>query len=655
MRLSGVDPSIIRELSGIYKPFVKAFKELISNAYDADATTITVSVARDFSSIEVRDNGIGLTPIEFHRDFARLGGSTAWQNEGRSPGGRPRIGYKGIGFLAVARYCGRMEVESRTARRHEDRIVLRPGRRRGLDLGKALEPLVPSAILLPRLRVHAVSVPGVRGRRLRHGTDYLARDGMIRLRSRRALAAPELEVRYSLACADLTLKAAIDFDYLLGLERKADLRLLENFCDVEVEVLPKPAPPGTKVRLTGIKDFVVRDLAAPRRRGKGWNIGSLSGKEQFFWRLARAAPIEDAFPDRALPAAIDKLQSAERRAKLPRVFIAWRDEAAAELGRAVAIPKEGAPEDSIVPISIHEGGLRATGYLLAQDEVVYPAELRGISVRVRNVGIGDPSFFGLERTLAGARKAALSQISGEIIIHEGLDAADAINPGRESFYEENVHYRILNRALVANEEALGGAVGQAIRLITDRGNIRGQVSDKLGAARQRRKVLTDVSSAVNSTAHLEPQIASRLAAFIDAPVAANGLAHAKDVPLRPAGRLAGFDVEDVHGLPEESVIDFGRRRVGIDFARDIWSQSVYFQGKYFEVCFKQGLATDPMCEFDNAASRVYVNWAHPVKQYMDDYGFLRSAIVWRLAYHLAGESAERMIDLALRMLAHRAE
>jgi len=62
-----------------------------------------------------------------------------------------------------------------------------------------------------------------------------------------------------------------------------------------------------------------------------------------------------------------------------------------------------------------------------------------------------------------------------------------------------------------------------------------------------------------------------------------------------------------------------------------------------------------MCEFDNAASRVYVNWAHPVKQYMDDYGFLRSAIVWRLAYHLAGESAERMIDLALRMLAHRAE
>ncbi len=62
-----------------------------------------------------------------------------------------------------------------------------------------------------------------------------------------------------------------------------------------------------------------------------------------------------------------------------------------------------------------------------------------------------------------------------------------------------------------------------------------------------------------------------------------------------------------------------------------------------------------MCEFDSTVGRIYVNWAHPVKLYMDDHGFLRSAIVWRLAYHLAKESGERMIDLALRMLAHRAE
>src|SRR4051812_23526555 len=116
MRLSGVDPGIIRELSGIYKPFVKAFKELISNAYDADAKRIEVALRPDFSALDVLDDGVGMTPYEFHQDFARLGGSTAWLRGGKSPGGRPRIGYKGIGFLAVARYCGALHVETHATR-----------------------------------------------------------------------------------------------------------------------------------------------------------------------------------------------------------------------------------------------------------------------------------------------------------------------------------------------------------------------------------------------------------------------------------------------------------------------------------------------------------------------------------------------------------
>src|SRR5262249_29599876 len=156
--------------------------------------------------------------------------------------------------------------------------------------------------------------------RLRSAFDYTARDGAIQLKSRRALEAPRLEIRYSLACADLALKAAIDFDYLLSLERKADLQLLDNFCEAQVAVLSKPRATGTKIRLTGLKDFVVRDLAASRHRGKGWNISSRSGKEQFFWRLARATPIGDGFPDKDVSDAIARLHSAEKRAKLPHVF-----------------------------------------------------------------------------------------------------------------------------------------------------------------------------------------------------------------------------------------------------------------------------------------------------------------------------------------------
>ena len=57
MRLSGIDPGIIRELSGIYKPFVKAFKELVSNAYDADATEVLVTLSDSTHSNNRCGNG----------------------------------------------------------------------------------------------------------------------------------------------------------------------------------------------------------------------------------------------------------------------------------------------------------------------------------------------------------------------------------------------------------------------------------------------------------------------------------------------------------------------------------------------------------------------------------------------------------------------
>src|SRR5438874_10309363 len=119
MRLGGVDPSILRELSGVYKPFVKAFKELISNAFDADAEHVSVVFADDFSNTTVTDDGQGMTPFEFRNDFTRIGGgSRRWAGD-RTRKGRLRIGSKGIGFLALARYCDRLKVESGADRAFE--------------------------------------------------------------------------------------------------------------------------------------------------------------------------------------------------------------------------------------------------------------------------------------------------------------------------------------------------------------------------------------------------------------------------------------------------------------------------------------------------------------------------------------------------------
>src|SRR5262245_43431870 len=150
MRLGGIDPSILRELSGVYKPFVKAFKELVSNAFDADADTVRVAFADDFSSVTVADDGQGMTPFEFRTDFARIGGgSRRWAGD-RTRKGRLRIGSKGIGFLALARYCDRLRVESGAARSFEAHVEL-PNGETSFDLMAYLGVPISHDVLLPRL------------------------------------------------------------------------------------------------------------------------------------------------------------------------------------------------------------------------------------------------------------------------------------------------------------------------------------------------------------------------------------------------------------------------------------------------------------------------------------------------------------------------
>jgi hypothetical protein len=657
MRLSGVDPGIIRELSGIYKPFVKAFKELVSNAYDADAKTITVTVHDDFSTIEVLDDGLGMTPYAFHESFARLGGSTAWLHGGKSPGGRLRIGYKGIGFLAVARYCGVLHVETRSLKPYRGRQLVQRRNRATIPLEDIAGSLVPKALIDGKVSIrHAAAVTGDVAKPLNLTSDIAMTAAGLRLQSGRARQARLLELDFEIDCSGITLEAQLDFDYLLSLEKQADLRLLDDFCTVSFRASDPIAPSYTRVQLHGLKDFVVRDLSAPRAKGKARNIVFKSGKEQFFWRLARTSPIRDDVSTAAPLGPIVKLRKVQEESDLPSLIVKWRSEAPVALARPIYVPEDLGADHSVVPVDIKEEGLHVIGYLLPRREIVYPAELRGISVRVRNVAIGDASFLGWEHILSGPRKAALSQITGELLVLKGLDASDAINPGRESFYEENTHYRILRRTLFGSEETIGGLVGAAVRDILDRIHVRSQVNAKLTEARMRRRTLTDLSSAVNFYSRDRGRGAEALKAFFSESVRANGLAQAREVPLRPGHKIAGFEVGTRSGLANGDVeIDFGGRRVWFDFNHDSWNTTVYLNGHYYDVSLRQGKPDQPICEFDNTMRRIYVNWGHPVKQHMDDATFLKSAILLRLAHYAAPKDANTMMTLALNMIAFRAE
>ena len=54
---------LARITDGIYRQPASALRELISNAYDADATKVTITTdAPRFGQITVKDNGIGISP-----------------------------------------------------------------------------------------------------------------------------------------------------------------------------------------------------------------------------------------------------------------------------------------------------------------------------------------------------------------------------------------------------------------------------------------------------------------------------------------------------------------------------------------------------------------------------------------------------------------
>lgn len=112
-----VDRRIVRLLSAkTYDDFPGALKELVSNAYDADATRVILKVNIKDDFIEVVDNGNGMTPSQFDF-FLRIAGQQRGRN--LSPVfGRKRIGQFGIGFLAFFPF-GRKAIIKSSARNSE--------------------------------------------------------------------------------------------------------------------------------------------------------------------------------------------------------------------------------------------------------------------------------------------------------------------------------------------------------------------------------------------------------------------------------------------------------------------------------------------------------------------------------------------------------
>ena len=100
--------SVLADISvGIYRTPANALKELISNAFDANATHVVISTGYPyFNPMTCRDNGDGMSSKEFRGIMKRIGGSVKRKNGKQYTNmGRPIIGKIGIGILAIAQIC----------------------------------------------------------------------------------------------------------------------------------------------------------------------------------------------------------------------------------------------------------------------------------------------------------------------------------------------------------------------------------------------------------------------------------------------------------------------------------------------------------------------------------------------------------------------
>jgi len=106
--------SVLNHLGrSLYRSFATVLGEAISNSWDADAKKVHIYVNRNKNSFFIRDDGVGMTADDFQTKFLKIGYSKRKDGGKLSPAGRPFIGRKGIGKLALLSCADKITVVSK--------------------------------------------------------------------------------------------------------------------------------------------------------------------------------------------------------------------------------------------------------------------------------------------------------------------------------------------------------------------------------------------------------------------------------------------------------------------------------------------------------------------------------------------------------------
>jgi hypothetical protein len=106
--------SVLNHLGrSLYRSFATVLGEAISNSWDADAKNVYIYVDQKKNKFVIKDDGIGMAADDFQSKFLKIGYSKRKGGTKVSAGGRPFIGRKGIGKLALLSCADKITVISK--------------------------------------------------------------------------------------------------------------------------------------------------------------------------------------------------------------------------------------------------------------------------------------------------------------------------------------------------------------------------------------------------------------------------------------------------------------------------------------------------------------------------------------------------------------
>jgi hypothetical protein len=107
--------SVLNHLGrNLYRNFITVLGEAISNSWDADSTDVWIEIDRPKGKFTIKDDGVGMSADDFQDKFLRIGYSKRKEGISETDSGRPYIGAKGIGKLALLSCAKRISIFSKT-------------------------------------------------------------------------------------------------------------------------------------------------------------------------------------------------------------------------------------------------------------------------------------------------------------------------------------------------------------------------------------------------------------------------------------------------------------------------------------------------------------------------------------------------------------